>query len=197
MVLEFCSVTLAHMLGLLYESHGAAIWLTIDRAPQVKVQHLFMADPLVTARSHQKFVLDKMTRREGTSKSNSVVATGHSAARTSLTQMYDSPRKLEPPPDLRVRFSSRQVKVTRREGTSKSNCVDARRRFAAKANVAQMGDSPRKIEPAPDPAIRFGSRQVKVQHLFMADPPVTARSHQQFVLDKFWWDQGLARRPIF
>ena len=32
---EFCSVTLAHMLGLLYESHGAAIWLTIDRAPQV------------------------------------------------------------------------------------------------------------------------------------------------------------------
>ena len=100
---------------------------------QLKVQHLFMADLPITARSHQPIVvLDAMTRREGTSNSNSVVATGHSV-----------------------------------------------------------------IEPAPDPAIRFGSQLLKVQHLLMADPPVTARSHQKIVLDKSWWGQGPAWRPFF
>ena len=74
--------------------------------------------------------------------------------------------------------------MTRREGTSKSNSVVARRRFAFDAKFAQMYDSPRKIELARDPTCRFGSEQVKVQHLFMADPPVTSRSHQKIVLDK-------------
>ena len=52
--------------------------------------------------------------------------------------------------------------MTRREGTSKSNSVDARRRFAAKTNVAQIIDSHRKINIACDLPVRFGSKQVKV-----------------------------------
>ena len=43
----FYGVTLAHMFRLLDESHGAAIWLTIDRAPQVEhssISYLFILD---------------------------------------------------------------------------------------------------------------------------------------------------------
>ena len=48
-----------------------------------------------------------------------------------------------------------EIEVTRREGTSKSNSVDARRRFAAKLNVAQIYFLGGKIELALDPTSRF------------------------------------------
>ena len=57
-------------------------------------------------------------------------------------------------------------KMTRREGTSKSNSVVARRRFAAKTKFAQICDSHGKILIVRDLPIPFGSKQVKVEHLF-------------------------------
>ena len=53
--LAFCGVTNAHMLGLLYEYHGAAIWLTIDRTPQVVTGEIRM----------QRRRDTKVIRREG------------------------------------------------------------------------------------------------------------------------------------
>ena len=46
--------------------------------------------------------------------------------------------------------------MTRREGTSKSNSVDARGDFASKLDVAQMGGSHRKIDIARNIPVRFG-----------------------------------------
>ena len=46
--------------------------------------------------------------------------------------------------------------VTRREGTSKSNSVDARGSFASKLNVAHIYFWHRKIDIARDPTSRFG-----------------------------------------
>ena len=136
-----------------------------------------------------------MTRREGTSKSNSFCATGQFASKMNRTQIYDSLQKIIIARDPAVRFGSRQV--TRREGTSKSNSLCATGQFGKKMNRAQICDSHRKIDIARDPSIRFGSRQVKPVQLFMAEPPVTARSHEKFVLDKLRWHQSPAWRSNF
>ena len=89
-----------------------------------------------------------MTRREATSKSNCVDARLRFAAKADVAQMGGSHRKMTRREGrLRVILRSRGevdmirqrcTDVTRREGTSKSNSVVARRRFAAKANVAQI-----------------------------------------------------------
>ena len=50
---------------LLYESFGAVIWLAIDRAPQVKLAQLFPENTIVQTRSHEKFVLDKLSCGQG------------------------------------------------------------------------------------------------------------------------------------
>ena len=104
----------------------------------------------------------KMIRREGTSKSHSVVAGRRFAAKTKFAQICDSHRKINIARDPAIRFGSKQRKITRREGTSKSNWVVARRRFAAKTNLTQMCDSHRKINIARDPTDRFGSKTTNV-----------------------------------
>ena len=87
--------------------------------------------------------------------------------------------------------------MTRREGTSKSNSVDARGDFASKLDVAQIYFSHRKIDTALDPTNRFCRKQVKPIQLVMANPLVTTRSARKFVFEKIVRGQGPAWRSSF
>ena len=74
--------------------------------------------------------------------------------------------------------------MTRREGTSKSNSLCARARFAETVDVAQIYFSHRIISIAPILPDRFGSKHVSLAQLLTENPLVTARSLGKFVFDK-------------
>ena len=71
--------------------------------------------------------------------------------------------------------------MARREGTSKSNSVDATGSSQQRQDRTQNQDSHRKINIARDSTSRFGWEQVKPIQLFMAKPTVTTRGHGKFV----------------
>ena len=69
--------------------------------------------------------------------------------------------------------------MTRREGTSKSNSVDATGSSHAKKGRTYFRDSHRKLNIARDPTSRFGWGGLEITHFFMLEPTVTTRGHEK------------------
>ena len=88
-------------------------------------------------------------------------------------------------------------KMTRREGTSKSNCLCAMGGFAPKVGWTWIWVWHPKIDHSSCAHGWILCWQVSFAQLFDADPPGTTPGSSKFVFDEFWLRQGPAWRPDF